>query len=61
MWERIKDRLLGKRYREGWPRGVRPVISVLHRIAQEHPHEWEQVRHLPAAQGLAALKSKGLL
>lgn len=52
MLSRLLDRLFGKRYVKGWPRGVRPMFPELHAKSLDTPFErWRATRGRPMFRG----------
>jgi hypothetical protein len=46
----LLDQLFGKRYREGWPRGVVPFYNAPLRF--HDPELWERTKHLKVSKGI---------
>lgn len=56
---RILDWLFGKRYRKGWPRGVRPIFGdMLDRMREHDPELWQDTFKLPVGTGLTIWKDR---
>lgn len=54
MFGRLLDRVFGKRYRKGWPRGVRPIFGeAFQRMQEVDPDLWEMTRSMPAGMAFA--------
>lgn len=56
MFSKLMDRLFGKRYRKGWPRGVMPVAQGLERLKRERPELWQVVEDMPALEAIEAIR-----
>lgn len=53
MIARLLDRLFGKRYVDGWPRGVKPCFpGIAEHFKAIDAELWEETHHLPLAQAL---------
>ena len=51
MFDRLLDRVFGKRYRNGWPRGVQPIFPEAAALKAADPKLWKETSTLPAGAG----------
>ena len=54
----LLDRLFGKRYRPGWPRGVCPMFPWLEELKRADPEWWELYRQATPSGGLQAFRNR---
>ena len=56
----LMDKLFGRIYRKGWPRGVKPMFPEVRWIRENDPDLWRATRHLPPSEAYPIWQDKHL-